>query len=308
MNQIYDRVALIGLGLIASSIFWSSKRNDVSAYFTGFSRSERTRNIARNIGLCDEVVDSLKDAVKNADLIILCVPVGAMEQVMFRIAPFLKPGVTISDVGSVKRAVINAVEPHLPAHVKFVPAHPLAGTEHSGPESGFASLFDNRWCLLTDHESADKKAQNKVMSFWKSLGANVEFMDADHHDLVLAVTSHAPHLIAYTMVGVADDLGKVTDSEVIKYSAAGFRDFTRIAASDPVMWRDVFLSNKEATLEILGRFTEELFDLQRAIRTGNGEKLLNYFNHTRSVRREIIEAGQDIDAPNFGRNMEPDVD
>ena len=308
MNQIYDRVALIGLGLIASSIFWSSKRNDVSAYFTGFSRSERTRNIARNIGLCDEVVDSLKDAVKNADLIILCVPVGAMEQVMFRIAPFLKPGVIISDVGSVKRAVINAIEPNLPAGVKFVPAHPLAGTEHSGPESGFASLFDNRWCLLIDHESADKKAQNKVMSFWKGLGANVEFMDADHHDLVLAVTSHAPHLIAYTMVGVADDLGKVTDSEVIKYSAAGFRDFTRIAASDPVMWRDVFLSNKEATLEILGRFNEELFDLQRAIRTGNGEKLLNYFNHTRSVRREIIEAGQDIDAPNFGRNMEPDVD
>jgi len=308
MNQIYGRVALVGLGLIASSIFWASKRNDVSVQFTGFSRSERTRNIARNIGLCDEVADTLEDAVKDADLIILCVPVGAMEQVMVKIAPFLKPGVTISDVGSVKRAVINAVEPHLPANVKFVPAHPLAGTEHSGPESGFASLFDNRWCLLIDHESADKNAQNKVMSFWKGLGANVEFMDADHHDLVLAVTSHAPHLIAYTMVGVADDLGKVTDSEVIKYSAAGFRDFTRIAASDPIMWRDVFLSNKEATLEILGRFTEELFDLQRAIRTGNGEKLLNYFNHTRSIRREIIEAGQDISAPNFGRNIEPDVD
>ena len=231
-----------------------------------------------------------------------------MEQVILEIAPFLKTGATISDVGSVKRAVIDAVEPHLPTHVKFVPAHPLAGTEHSGPESGFASLFDNRWCLLTDHGSADKQTQNKVMSFWKSLGANVEFMDADHHDLVLAVTSHAPHLIAYTMVGVADDLGKVTDSEVIKYSAAGFRDFTRIAASDPTMWRDVFLSNKEATLEILGRFTEELFDLQRAIRTGNGNKLLNYFSHTRSVRRGIIEAGQDTDVPNFGRNIEPDVD
>ena len=308
MSKVYDRVALIGLGLIASSIFWASKRNDISSYITGFARSKETRNTAKKIGLCDEVFDTVEEAVKDADLVILCVPVGAMEQVMLEIAPFLKTGATISDVGSVKRAVIDAVEPHLPTHIKFVPAHPLAGTEHSGPESGFASLFDNRWCLLTDHGSADKQTQNKVMSFWKSLGANVEFMDADHHDLVLAVTSHAPHLIAYTMVGVADDLGKVTDSEVIKYSAAGFRDFTRIAASDPTMWRDVFLSNKEATLEILGRFTEELFDLQRAIRTGNGDKLLNYFSHTRSVRRGIIEAGQDIDVPNFGRNIEPDAD
>ena len=308
MSQVYDRVALIGLGLIASSIFWASKRNDVSGFVTGFARSKETRDIAKKIGLCDEVFDTVEEAVKDADLVILCVPVGAMEQVMLEIAPFLKTGSTISDVGSVKRAVIDAVEPQLPTNVKFVPAHPLAGTEHSGPESGFASLFDNRWCLLTDHASADKESQNKLMIFWKSLGANVEFMDADHHDLVLAVTSHAPHLIAYTMVGVADDLGKVTDSEVIKYSAAGFRDFTRIAASDPTMWRDVFLSNKEATLEILGRFTEELFDLQRAIRTGNGDKLLNYFSHTRSVRRGIIEAGQDIDVPNFGRNIEPDAD
>ena len=229
-----------------------------------------------------------------------------MEQVVLKIAPFLKPGATISDVGSVKRAVIDAVEPHLPHDVNFVPAHPLAGTEHSGPESGFASLFDNRWCLLTDHKTADKKAQNKVVSFWEGLGANVEFMEADHHDLVLAVTSHAPHLIAYTMVGVAEDLGRVTNSEVIKYSAAGFRDFTRIAASDPTMWRDVFLNNKKATLEILGRFTEELFDLQRAIRTDNGDKLLNYFTHTRSIRRGIIEAGQDIEAPNFGRDIEID--
>ena len=308
MSQVYDRIALIGLGLIASSIFWASKRNNVSGYVTGFTRSKETRDIAKKIGLCDEVFDTVEEAVKDADLVILCVPVGAMEQVMLEIAPFLKTGSTISDVGSVKRAVIDAVEPHLPTDVKFVPAHPLAGTEHSGPESGFASLFDNRWCLLTDHGSADKEAQNKLTIFWKSLGANVEFMDADHHDLVLAVTSHAPHLIAYTMVGVADDLGKVTDSEVIKYSAAGFRDFTRLAASDPTMWRDVFLSNKEATLEILGRFTEELFDLQRAIRIGNGDKLLHYFSHTRSVRRGIIEAGQDTDVPNFGRDIEQDVD
>jgi len=306
MSQVYDRVALIGLGLIASSIFWASKRNGVSGYVSGFARSKETRATAKKIGLCDEVFDTVEEAVKDADLVILCVPVGAMEQVMLDIAPFLKNGATISDVGSVKRAVIDAVEPHLPTDVKFVPAHPLAGTEHSGPESGFASLFDNRWCLLTDHGSADEKAQNKVMRFWKSLGANVEFMDADHHDLVLAVTSHAPHLIAYTMVGVADDLGRVTDSEVIKYSAAGFRDFTRIAASDPTMWRDVFLSNKKATLEILGRFTEELFDLQRAIRTEDGDKLLNYFTHTRSIRRGIIEAGQDIEAPNFGRDIDLD--
>ena len=306
MSQVYDRVALIGLGLIASSIFWASKRNGVSGYVSGFARSKETRATAKKIGLCDEVFDTVEEAVKDADLVILCVPVGTMEQVMLDIAPFLKNGATISDVGSVKRAVIDAVEPHLPTDVKFVPAHPLAGTEHSGPESGFASLFDNRWCLLTDHGSADKKAQNKVMRFWKSLGANVEFMDAGHHDLVLAVTSHAPHLIAYTMVGVADDLGKVTDSEVIKYSAAGFRDFTRIAASDPTMWRDVFLSNKKATLEILGRFTEELFDLQRAIRTEDGDKLLNYFTHTRSIRRGIIEAGQDIEAPNFGRDIDLD--
>ena len=226
MSQVYDRVALIGLGLIASSIFWASKRNDVSGFVTGFARSKKTRDIAKKIGLCDEVFDTVEEAVKDADLVILCVPVGAMEQVMLKIAPFLKAGSTVSDVGSVKRAVIDAVEPQLPTNVKFVPAHPLAGTEHSGPESGFASLFDNRWCLLTDHASADKESQNKLTNFWKSLGANVEFMDADHHDLVLAVTSHAPHLIAYTMVGVAEDLGKVTDSEVIKYSAAGFRDFT----------------------------------------------------------------------------------
>ena len=304
MSQIYDRVALIGLGLIASSIFWASKRNNVLGCITGFARSKETRDTAKKIGLCDEIFDTAEEAVKDADLVILCVPVGAMEQVILKIAPFLKSGATVSDVGSVKRAVIDVVEPHLPHDVKFVPAHPLAGTEHSGPESGFASLFDNRWCILTDHKTADKKSQNKVVSFWEGLGANVEFMKADHHDLVLAVTSHAPHLIAYTMVGVAEDLGRVTNSEVIKYSAAGFRDFTRIAASDPTMWRDVFLSNKKATLEILGRFTEELFDLQRAIRTENGYKLLNYFTHTRSIRRGIIEAGQDIEAPNFGRDID----
>lgn len=298
---IYDRVALIGLGLIASSMFWAIKRAGVVGEVTGYARSEATRDTARRIGLCDRVCDTMIDAVKDADLVVLCVPIGAMEQVTKDIAGALKSGATVTDVGSVKREVIRSVGPHLPDNVFFVPGHPLAGTEHSGPESGFAELFDNRWHLLVPPEGTPDAPVQKLQSFWEALGANVETMDADHHDLVLAVTSHAPHLIAYTMVGVADDLRRVTDSEVIKYSAAGFRDFTRIAASDPTMWRDVFLSNKDATLEILGRFTEELFALQRAIRTGDGDHLHDYFTRTRAIRRGIIEAGQDTDAPDFGR-------
>jgi len=239
--------------------------------------------------------------VEGADLVVLCVPVGAMGAVAEEIAPVLKPGATVSDVGSVKKDVIEAVAPHLPEGVHFVPAHPLAGTEHSGPRSGFAELFENRFTLIVPVEGSDREAVERLERFWQGMGAKTEEMDADHHDLVLAVTSHAPHLIAYTMVGVADDLRRVTDSEVIRYSAAGFRDFTRIAASDPTMWRDVFLHNKEATLEILGRFTEELFALQRAIRTGDGEHLFDYFTRTRAIRRGIIEAGQDTDAPDFGR-------
>lgn len=297
----YNKVALIGLGLIASSIFWSMKRAGMMAEVAGYARSPATRRTAREIGLCDVVTESAADAVKDADLVILCVPVGAMGPVMDEIRDHLSPGVTISDVGSVKRAIIDAVTPHLPDDAHFVPAHPLAGTEHSGPTSGFAELFDNRWLLITPvgPETAEVKA---LAEFWTALGANVELMDPDHHDLVLAVTSHAPHLIAFTMVGVADDLKRVTDGEVINYSAAGFRDFTRIAASDPTMWRDVFLNNKEATLEILGRFTEELFALQRAIRMGDGDMLHDYFTRTRAIRRGIIEAGQDTDAPNFGRS------
>ena len=239
--------------------------------------------------------------MQGADLVVLCVPVGAMSAVAREIAPALKPGATLSDVGSVKRAVIDAVAPHLPEGVHFVPAHPLAGTEHSGPRSGFAELFDNRWCLIAPQDGADRAAVARVEALWQGLGSQTDEMDADHHDLVLAVTSHAPHLIAYTMVGVADDLRRVTDSEVIQYSAAGFRDFTRIAASDPTMWRDVFLANKDATLEILGRFTEELFALQRAIREGDGDHLHDYFTRTRAIRKGIVEAGQDTDAPNFGR-------
>ncbi|MDP5216615.1 prephenate/arogenate dehydrogenase family protein [Ruegeria sp. 2205SS24-7] len=301
MSQIYDRVALIGLGLIASSMFWAIKRAGLAGEVTGYARSEATRDTARRIGLCDRVCDSAAEAAEGADLVVLCVPVGAMGAVAAEIEPALKPGATVSDVGSVKRSVVEAVSPHIPEGVHFVPAHPLAGTEHSGPESGFAELFDNRWCLLVPVEGSDPEAIAKLRAFWEGLGSNVEEMEVERHDLVLAVTSHAPHLIAYTMVGVADDLRRVTDSEVIKYSAAGFRDFTRIAASDPTMWRDVFLTNKEATLEILGRFTEELFALQRAIRTGDGDMLFDYFTHTRAIRRGIIEAGQDTDAPDFGR-------
>ena len=296
----YDRVALIGLGLIASSMFWAMKRAGMSCHVNGYARSTETRNTARKIGLCDTVCDDLAATVANADLVVLCVPIGAMGPVMAEMASYLKPGCTVSDVGSVKRAVIDAVQPHIGPNIHFVPAHPLAGTERSGPESGFAALFDNRWCLFTPN-GADRVAVKALSSYWQGLGANVDELDPDHHDLVLAVTSHAPHLIAYTMVGVADDLHRVTNSEVINYSATGFRDFTRIAASDPTMWRDVFLSNKEATLEVLGRFTEELFALQRAIRTGDGDLLHDYFSRTRAIRRGIIDAGQDTDAPDFGR-------
>lgn len=301
MTQIYERVALIGLGLIASSMCWAIQRGGVAAHVTGYARSAETRDTARRIGLCDTICDTLAETVADADLIVLAVPVGAMGQIAQEIAPHLKPGATVTDVGSVKGQVIADVGPHIPDGVHFVPAHPLAGTEHSGPEAGFATLFDDRWCLIVPAQGTAQDAVDRVLQFWKGLGAYVDVMGPEHHDLVLAVTSHCPHLIAYTMVGVADDLRRVTDGEVIKYSAAGFRDFTRIAASDPTMWRDVFLTNKEATLEILGRFTEELFALQRAIRQEDGALLHDYFTRTRSIRRGILEAGQDTAAPNFGR-------
>ena len=302
---IYDRVALIGLGLIAGSMAWAMKRAGMATEITGYARSQATRDTVRRLGFCDRVCESAAEACEGADLVVLAVPVGVMGAVAEEVAPALKPGATVTDVGSVKRDVILQVTPHIPEGVHFVAAHPLAGTEHSGPESGFAELFDNRWCLIVPTEDADPDAVARLSRFWEQLGANVDQMDPDHHDLVLAVTSHAPHLIAYTMVGVADDLRRVTDSEVIKYSAAGFRDFTRIAASDPTMWRDVFLSNRDATLEILGRFTEELFALQRAIRTGDGDQLFDYFTRTRAIRRGIIEAGQDTAAPDFGRSKTP---
>jgi cyclohexadieny/prephenate dehydrogenase len=302
MTPLYDRVALIGLGLIASSMAHAIKAGGLAGHVAGHAKTAESRAIATEIGFCDSVHETAAEAVQNADLVVLAVPIGAMEAIAAEIGPHLKPGATVTDVGSVKQAVIAAVGPHMPAGVHFVPGHPIAGTEYSGPRSGFATLFVNRWWLLTPLEAGDEAATARLRALCEAMGANVDEMDPAHHDLVLAVTSHTPHLIAYTMVGVADDLGRVSNSEVIKYSASGFRDFTRIAASDPTMWRDVFLTNKEATLDILGRFTEELFALQRAIRMGDGAALHAYFTRTREIRRGIIEAGQDTDAPDFGRS------
>ncbi|WP_149140002.1 prephenate/arogenate dehydrogenase family protein [Gemmobacter caeruleus] len=302
---IYNRVALIGLGLIASSMAHAMREYGLATEIVGFAKSPETRATALEIGFVNRVTETAAAAVQGADLVVLAVPVGAMGAIAAEIGPHLAPGATVTDVGSVKQAVIEAVAPHIPEGVHFIPGHPIAGTEHSGPRSGFATLFRNRWWLLTPVPGSDPEATRHLRQCYEAMGAKVDEMEAPHHDLVLAVTSHTPHLIAYTMVGVADDLRRVTDSEVIQYSAAGFRDFTRIAASDPTMWRDVFLTNKEATLDILGRFTEELFALQRAIRLGDGDHLHAYFTRTRAIRRGIIEAGQDTAAPDFGRGQPP---
>ena len=296
----FNHIALVGLGLIASSIALNIKGKKNRIKITGYSRTKKTREEARKINFCT-VCDNYEDCIKEANLVILCVPVGAMGDTMEKIAPYLSKSAIVTDVGSVKESVILEVQKKLPKGVFFVPAHPLAGTENSGPSAGFASLFENRWCILTPSKNVPIEIIKKVKFFWEQLGSNVVEMDAKHHDLVLSVTSHAPHLIAFTMVGVADEFSKVTNSEVINYSAAGFRDFTRLAASDPIMWRDVFLNNKDAALEILGRFTEELFTLQKAIRKKDGEYLLKYFERTRKIRRSIISAGQDTAEPNFGR-------
>ena len=296
----FNHIALVGLGLIASSIALKIKSKKNRIKITGYSRTKKTREEARKINFCT-VCDNYEDCIKEANLVILCVPVGAMGDTMEKIAPYLSKSAIVTDVGSVKESVILEVQKKLPKGIFFVPAHPLAGTENSGPSAGFASLFENRWCILTPSKNVPIEIIKKVKFFWEQLGSNVVEMDAKHHDLVLSVTSHAPHLIAFTMVGVADEFSKVTNSEVINYSAAGFRDFTRLAASDPIMWRDVFLNNKDAALEILGRFTEELFTLQKAIRKEDGEYLLEYFERTRKIRRSIINAGQDTAEPNFGR-------
>ena len=293
-------VTIIGLGLLGGSVGLAIKEHAGEITTKGYDRDADVRARAADRGLVGEVCDTPADAVGDADLVILCVPVGAMEAAASEFASHLTPGTIISDVGSSKESVAKALAKALPG-ATIIPAHPVAGTEQSGPDAGFATLFTNRWCILTPPEGADENAVKELSEFWSKLGAKVELMDAEHHDLVLAVTSHIPHLIAYTIVGTASDLEEVTRSEVIKYSAGGFRDFTRIAASDPVMWRDVFLNNKGAVLEVLGRFTEDLTALQRAIRSGDGDTLHDLFTRTRAIRREVIDQGQDDERPDFGR-------
>ena len=299
---MFERVALIGLGLIGSSLSHAMRRAGLARSIAGHARTEKTREVALRLGLVDSVCATAAEAARGADLVILCTPVGTYGQLAKEMGPALSAGAILTDVGSVKGAAVRDVGPHVPKGVHFIPGHPIAGTEHSGPESGFADLFDGRWCVLTPPPGADSAAVDKLAAFWRACGSHVEIMDAEHHDLVLAITSHVPHLIAYNIVNTARHLERVTDTEVIKFSAGGFRDFTRIAASDPVMWRDVFLNNKEAVLEMLGRFSEDLTALQRAIRFGEAETLHELFVEARATRRGIIEAGQDTAAPDFGRH------
>ncbi|MET0248125.1 MAG: prephenate/arogenate dehydrogenase family protein [Sphingobium sp.] len=296
----FARVTIIGLGLIGSSLARAIRAHMPTVRVTGHDADPEVRDVARQIDLCDDITDTAGAAVTDADIVILCVPVRAMGAVGAEIAPDLPAEAIVSDVGSCKADVLAQLSAVLPDHV-IVPAHPVAGTENSGPEAGFATLFKGRWCIVTPPAGADPAAVERVSELWRRVGADVETMDPAHHDLVLAVTSHLPHLIAYTIVGTASDLENVTQSEVIKYSAGGFRDFTRIAASDPTMWRDVFLANKDAVLEMLQRFSEDLSALQRAIRWNDGETLFNLFTRTRAVRRSIIEQGQDDAKPDFGR-------
>jgi len=304
MTVRFRKLALIGIGLIGSSIALAARRQGLVETIAIASRRAETLAEAEALALGDIYTLDAAEAVKDADLVILCTPVGAYEAVMKAIAPALMPGAILSDVGSVKRHVIKVVAPFVPEGVHFIPGHPLAGTEHSGPSAGFAELFAKRWCVLTPDADADQAAVERLAAFWQALGSNVETMDADHHDMVLAITSHVPHLVAYNIVGTVADLEQATQSEVIKFSASGFRDFTRIAASDPVMWRDVFLTNRDAVLEMLGRFLEDLSMLQRAVRVGDGPALEALFTRTRTIRRSIIDAGQETAAPDFGRPHE----
>jgi cyclohexadieny/prephenate dehydrogenase len=304
---MFEKLALIGIGLIGSSIALAARRNDLVKTIAISTRSAQTLAEAQSLTLGDIYTLDAAEAVKGADLVILCTPVGAYEAVAKSIKAALKPGAILSDVGSVKAHVHKVVGPHVPKGVHFIPAHPIAGTEHSGPAAGFPELFVNRWSVLTPEPDADPMAVEKLKAFWRGMGSNVEAMEAGHHDMVLAITSHIPHLVAYNIVGTVADLEQATQSEVIKFSASGFRDFTRIAASDPVMWRDVFLTNRDAVLEMLGRFLEDLSVLQRAVRTGDGPTLEAMFTRTRAIRRSIINAGQETAAPDFGRPHEAEA-
>jgi len=300
-DPLFERIAIIGLGLIGSSLARLCLAKKLARVLVASDGSAEVRARAEELKLADVIAETSEAAVADADLVILCVPVGAMEVTAAAVAPALKSGAILSDVGSVKGAVISAFERHAPKGVHIIPAHPVAGTEYSGPDAGFATLFQDRWCILTPLEDADASAVDRLTAFWEAGGARVQLMTPQHHDLVLAITSHVPHLIAYNIVGTAHDLETVTESEVIKFSAGGFRDFTRIAASDPTMWRDVFLNNKDAVLEMLGRFTEDLSALQRMIRHGDGQGLFDLFTRTRAIRRSIIAEGQETPAPDFGR-------
>ena len=297
----FRRLALIGIGLIGSSLARAARERGLAEEIVVSTRSPATLEEARALGLGDRYETDAAEAVRDAGLVIVSVPVGASGAVAERIGPHLAEGAILTDVGSTKASVIAAMAPHVAPHAHFVPGHPIAGTERSGPSAGFASLFENRWCILTPPPGTDEGAVARLAAFWEAVGSRVEAMDPEHHDRVLAIVSHLPHIIAYNIVGTADDLESVSEGEVIKYSASGFRDFTRLAASDPVMWRDVCLHNREAILEMLGRFSEDLSALQRAIRWGRGEELEALFARTRHVRRSIIEAGQEVDAPDFGR-------
>lgn len=299
---LFNRITLIGIGLIGSSIARDIKALGLAGEVVISTRSEATLKRAEELGLGDRYTVSAAEAVRDADLIIVSVPVGSSGTVAEQIAPNLKPGAILTDVGSTKASVIAQMAPHVPAGVHFIPGHPLAGTEKSGPDAGFAGLFRGRWCIFTPLPETDETALGKLRDFWTALGSKIDEMDPQHHDKVLAIVSHLPHIIAYNIVGTADDLETVTESEVIKYSASGFRDFTRLAASDPTMWRDVCLHNKDAILEMLARFSEDLAYLQRAIRWGEGDKLFELFARTRTIRRSIVQAGQDVDAPDFGRH------
>lgn len=302
---LFPKLAVIGCGLIGSSLIRGARAAGVVGEIAVADASPAARERVQALGLADQVTDDIAEAVRDADLVVFAVPVLAMGEAAKAAAAALKPGAIVTDVGSVKASVADALAEAAPANVFVVPGHPIAGTEQSGPDAGFAELFHNRWVILTPQKREDEAyldAVQRLADFWKALGSNVERMDAAHHDLVLAVTSHLPHLIAYNIVGTAADLEEVTQAEVMKYSAGGFRDFTRIAASDPTMWRDVFLSNKDAVLEILGRFTEDLQALSRAIRWGDGDKLFELFSRTRDIRRGIVAAGQESPEPNFGRD------
>ncbi len=300
-EPLFDRLAIIGLGLVGSSLARVVRAKGLAKVVVGTDASADVRQQAEQLALCDELAANATEAVLGANLVVLASPVGAMGGIVEEIAGSLAPGTILTDVGSVKEAVVETVGPHVPKGVHFIPGHPIAGTEQSGPVSGFAELFDRRWCILTPLGDTDADALARLTQFWNACGSQVELMGVKHHDLVLAITSHVPHLIAYNIVGTAADLEGVTQQEVIKYSAGGFRDFTRIAASDPTMWRDVFLSNKDAVLEMLGRFSEDLTALQRAIRWGDGDALFELFTRTRTIRRGIIDAGQETDEPDFGR-------